>query len=50
MGLINLYNAMSMVPHIPYRFKAEIWPNHDGQYIPNANNMQIITISIKSTG
>ena len=41
MGLINLYNAMSMVPHIPYRFKAEIWPNHDGQYIPNANNMGI---------
>lgn len=41
MGLINLYNAMSMVPHIPYRFKAEIWPNHDGQYIPNANNVGI---------
>lgn len=41
MGLINLYNAMSMVPHIPYRFKAEMWPNHDGQYIPNANNMGI---------
>ncbi len=41
MGLINLYNAMSMVPHIPYRFKAEIWPNHDGQYIPNANTMGI---------
>lgn len=39
MGLINLYNAMAMRPHIPYRFKAEIWPNHLGPY--DDNNIQI---------
>lgn len=26
MALVNLFNAMNMRPHIPYRFKAEIWP------------------------
>lgn len=27
MGLINLFNAITMRPHIPYRFRCEIWPN-----------------------
>lgn len=32
MGLINLFNAMTLRPHIPYRFKAEIWPNYQNAY------------------
>ena len=27
MGLVNLFNAIAMRPHIPYRFRGEIWPN-----------------------
>ena len=39
MGLINLFNAMTLRPHIPYRFKAEIWPNYQNAY---DNNDKII--------
>ena len=47
MGLLNLYNAMAMRPHIPYRFKAEIWPNNEGPYDEDNKNRKRIEFTIK---
>lgn len=47
MGLLNLYNAMAMRPHIPYRFKAEIWPNNEGPYDEDNKKRKRIEFTIK---
>ena len=47
MGLLNLYKAMAMRPHIPYRFKAEIWPNNEGPYDEDNKNRKRIEFTIK---
>lgn len=47
MGLLNLYNAMAMRPHIPYRFKAEIWPNNEGPYDEDNKNRKRIEFTVK---
>jgi len=47
MGLINLFNAMALRPHIPYRFKAEIWPNYQNAYDNNDKIFRPLEFTIK---
>lgn len=47
MGLINLFNAMTLRPHIPYRFKAEIWPNYQNAYDNNDKIFRPLEFTIK---
>lgn len=47
MGLVNLFNILSVRPHIPYRFKAEIWPNSAGAYDDSNTNFKKYEFTIK---
>lgn len=47
MGLVNLFNILSVRPHIPYRFKAEIWPNSAGAYDDSNTNFKKYEFTVK---
>lgn len=47
MALVNLFNMMNMRPHIPYRFKAEIWPNIEGEYEENKKDIKRYEFTVK---